>query len=94
MKLMLVPLILLCLIPQSATGSQIIAGTQQHKMFQRITTETNEVRKLQMLMDFEKQFSRSKVLLNIYLMVIDAYRQAMEERARTILAYARTIHGH
>jgi hypothetical protein len=94
MKLMLVPLILLCLIRQSTTGSQIIAGTQQNKMFQRITTETNEVRKLQMLMDFEKQFSRSKVLLNIYLMVIDAYRQAMEERARTILAYARTIHGH
>jgi hypothetical protein len=75
MRTMLGSIRLLCLTPSLASAGQIIAGTSEDRMFQRITVETNPDAKLQTLIDFEKQFPQSKVLPDVYLMVIDSYRQ-------------------
>ncbi len=44
-------------------------------MFQWITTETKPEAKLQGLLDFERQFPQSRVLPDVFLMIIDLYRQ-------------------
>jgi hypothetical protein len=75
MKLFMIPIMLACLSPRFASAGQIIAGTAEDKMFQRITAETNPDAKLQTLMDFEKQFPQSKVLPDVFLMIIDLHRQ-------------------
>ena len=64
-----------CLSPRFASAGQIIAGTAEDKMFQRITAATHPDAKLQTLIDFEKQFPHSKVLPDVFLMIIDLHRQ-------------------
>jgi tetratricopeptide (TPR) repeat protein len=54
---------------------QIVAGTPEDKLFQQVASETNPDSKLQLLFDFENRFPQSKVLPDVYLMVIDIYRQ-------------------
>jgi len=75
MGTVMISALLLSLLPQPAGASQIVAGSQEEKVFQEITAETNGDAKLQKLAGFEKQFPRSRVLPNIYLMTIDLYRE-------------------
>ena len=79
----------LFLMPQPVGAVQVIAGSQEDKAFQQITAETNGEAKLQRLTDFEKQFPRSRVLPNVYLMVIDLYRQKND--TDRIIEYAEKV---
>jgi len=63
---------------------QIIAGTAEDKLFQELA-KTNAKAKLEMLIDFENRFPQSKALPDVYLMIIDVYRQR-DDRAK-ILEY-------
>jgi hypothetical protein len=67
----------------SAANAQIIAGTPEDKLFLQINAETRPEAKLQMLVEFEKRFPQSKVLPDVYLMVIDLYRQK-DDRGKII----------
>jgi tetratricopeptide (TPR) repeat protein len=64
-------------------AAQVIAGTPEDKLIQRISTETRSEAKLQMLLDFENGFPQSKALPDVYLMIIDVYRQK-DDRAKVI----------
>jgi hypothetical protein len=72
-----VPILLLifCLMPPAAGAIQIVAGSQEDRVFQQISAETNADAKLQRLSEFETQFPKSKVLPSIYLMAIELYRE-------------------
>jgi len=72
------------------TAAQIIAGSPEDMMFQRIAAESNPEAKLEMLNAFEMQFPQSKVLPDIYLMAIDLYRQK-GDRAKVIEYGERTL---
>src|SRR5687768_12179286 len=65
---------ILCLTPMVVSG-QIVVGSDEDKMLQLITSETNPEGKLQRLAEFEKKFPHSKALPHIYLMAIDLYRE-------------------
>jgi hypothetical protein len=75
--------LLLSFVAQQQVAAQIIAGTPEDKLFQQIIPETNPDAKLQMLIDFEKRFPQSKVLPDVYLMIIDVYRQR-DDRVKII----------
>ena len=75
MRPLLVTAFLLCLMPHPAGAVQIVAGSQEDKVFQQITAEADGDAKLQRLAEFEKQFPRSRVLSHVYLMAIELYRQ-------------------
>jgi hypothetical protein len=75
MRIILLSITLLCTLAQKAAAVQILAGTPEDKMFQRATNDTNADSKLATLMEFEKQFPHSKALPDVFLMVIDLYRQ-------------------
>jgi hypothetical protein len=76
-----------CSLPASA--SQVIAGTPEDKMLQQITAETNADTKLQLLKKFEEQFPQSKVLPDVYLMMINQYGQKSD--ADKILEYGEKV---
>ena len=61
--------------PNPMLSGQIIAGTPEDKVFQQLTAETSPDSKLRILIDFENQFPHSKALPDVYLMMIDVYRQ-------------------
>ena len=75
MRTILTLLSLLFLIPQPARARQITAGSPEDKMFQMITAETDPEAKLQLVIDFEKQFPQSRALTSIYSIAIDIYRE-------------------
>jgi hypothetical protein len=66
---------MLCLLPFPDSSAQIVAGTPEDRRFQQIAAETNQEAKLQALLEFEKEFPQSRILPDIFLMVIDLYRQ-------------------
>ena len=74
-KTFLMVILLAGVSPRLALAGQIIAGTAEDKMFQRIIAEANPDAKLQTMTEFEKQFPQSKALPDVYLMVIDLYRE-------------------
>jgi len=68
--------VLFCIVLQIHTAAaQVIAGTDEDKLFQQIVTASNADAKLQLLVDFDKRFPQSKVLPDVYLMAIDLYRK-------------------
>jgi hypothetical protein len=75
MRRIIVSTMLLCCLPLHVRAAQIIAGTPEDSMFQRIVAETNAEAKLQALLEFEQTFPQSKVLPDIFLMIVDLYRQ-------------------
>jgi hypothetical protein len=89
MKTILAVILSVGLSAEVAGASQIIAGSAEDKMFQRITTEANPDAKLQALSDFEKQFPDSKVLPDVFLMTIELYRQK-KDRGK-VLEYGENI---
>jgi len=57
------------------TAGQVIAGSAEDRLFQKLVAEANSDAKLQMLLEFENSFPQSKVLADVYLMIVDVYRQ-------------------
>ena len=53
--------------------AQIIAGSAEDKAFQAISATEGD-KKVQLLLDFEKQFPQSKILSDVYLLLMEAYR--------------------
>jgi hypothetical protein len=82
MKTFLVSALLCCLTPAVAAG-QILAGSQEDKMFQLVSSEKDAEVRLQRLTEYEKQFPQSKALSHVYLMAIDIYREKAD-RAKLI----------
>lgn len=74
MKIFVVP-VLFCCLAQAVVLGQIAAGSQEDKMFQLVSSETNPEKKLQRLTEYENHFPQSKALPHIYLMAIDIYRE-------------------
>ena len=75
MRALVVVIMLVCVSPRFAVAGQIIAGTAEDKMFQRINAEASPDAKLQAMMEFDKQFPQSHALPDVYLMMVDIYRQ-------------------
>jgi tetratricopeptide (TPR) repeat protein len=74
MKTPLVLALVLCLFAVPAIA-QIVAGSAEEKAFQQLQSESNADVRLQKLSEFEKTYPKSRALPNIYLMVIDFYRE-------------------
>ena len=55
--------------------AQLIAGSPEDKAFEKILVENNADAKATLLLDYEKQFPQSKVLTDIYMMLMEIYRQ-------------------
>jgi hypothetical protein len=85
----LLSLFVVCSSSVSASASQVVAGTPEDKMLQQITAETNADAKLQLLKKFEQQFPQSKVLPDVYLMMIEQYGQKSD--ADKILEYGEKV---
>lgn len=75
MNFILLAIFVVCSSAISATARQVVAGTPEDKLLQQIAAETDTDAKLQLLKTFEEQFPQSKVLPDIYLMMIEQYRQ-------------------
>lgn len=83
MRKVMGPIVCLCLAVLQAHAGQVIAGSAEEKSFQKVSSETNPELKLQLIGDFEKQYPRSRVMTNVYLMAIDLYREK-SDRTRII----------
>ena len=58
----------------SADAQLLVAGSAEDKAFTAIEAEANPDAKETLLLDFERQFPQSKVLPDIYVMLIEVYR--------------------
>ena len=74
MKTSLCLALILALFPLQAT-SQIVAGSAEEKAFQQLQSEANGDAKLLKLAEFENTYPKSRILPNVYLMVIELYRE-------------------
>jgi hypothetical protein len=59
----------------SSAYAQLVAGSPEDKAFEKILAEANPDAKATLLLDYEKQFPQSKVLPDIYGMLMEVYRQ-------------------
>jgi hypothetical protein len=66
-----------------AQATQVKAGSAEDQLLQRISAEADVDKKVKSLMEFEKQFPQSSVLGDIYMMLVEVYRQK-EERPKII----------
>jgi hypothetical protein len=66
-----------------AQATQVKAGSAEDQLFQRISTEADVDKKVKSLLEFERQFPRSKVLGDLYMMLVETYRQR-EDRPKII----------
>ncbi len=55
--------------------AQLIANSPEDKAFTKVLAEENADAKLALLLDYEKSFPQSKQLPDIYLMLMEVYRQ-------------------
>jgi hypothetical protein len=55
--------------------AQLIAGSAEDKAFDKVLAENNPDAKMTLLLDYEKQFPQSRVMSDIYTMLMDVYRQ-------------------
>ena len=55
--------------------SQLVAGSPEDAAYTKITAEANPDTKVAMLLDFEKQFPQSRVLPDIYVMLMTIYQE-------------------
>lgn len=62
----------------SDAAAQLIAGSPEDKLYQQIIGENTPDKKMPLCLEFEKQFPQSKVLSDIYLMLMDMHRQKNE----------------
>jgi hypothetical protein len=82
MTMILDSIMLLCLIPPVALSAQIIAGSPEEKLLQRIMAETSTEIKLQMLID--SQYTRAQW---------KDYLENTEGAVRNILGYVQAVRG-
>jgi hypothetical protein len=73
-----------------AQATQVKAGSAEDQVFQRILAEADVDKKVKSLMEFEKQFPQSRVLADIYMMLVEAYRQK-EDRLKIIEFSEKTL---
>jgi hypothetical protein len=67
--------VVLVLGSYSSAFAQLVAGSPEDKAFEKILAETNADAKATLLLDYEKQFPQSRVLSDIYAMLMEVYRQ-------------------
>ena len=58
----------------STAKAQLVAGSPEDKAFEKIVAENNPDAKMTLLLDYEKQFPQSKVLPDIYIMLMTIYQ--------------------
>jgi hypothetical protein len=59
----------------SNANAQLVAGSPEEKAFTAIENERNADAKIALLLGFEKDFPQSRVLPDIYVMLMDIYRE-------------------
>ena len=59
----------------STAHAQLIAGSPEDRAFQKIDAENNVDAKAALLLEFEKEFPQSKVLRDVYLMLMQIYQE-------------------
>lgn len=59
----------------TGASAQVRAGSPEDAAFKKIDAESNTDAKIVLLLDFEKQFPRSGVLADMYVMLMELYRQ-------------------
>ena len=72
-KLMTALCLSLVLVLASTASAQIQAGSEEDKAFQKITAEKNPDAQALLLVNFEKQFPQSKILPDVYQMLVNIY---------------------
>jgi hypothetical protein len=55
--------------------AQLIAGSEEDKAFEKIIAENNADAKATLLLEYQAKFPQSKVLPDIYMMLMEIYRQ-------------------
>lgn len=63
----------LMLVFAATANAQIKAGSDEDKAMRKILAEKNADSRIPLLVDFEKQFPQSKVLSDVYMMLVDIY---------------------
>jgi len=61
------------LVFAATANAQIKAGSDEDKAMRKILAEKNADSRIPLLVDFEKQFPQSKVLSDVYMMLVDIY---------------------
>src|SRR4029079_19583612 len=59
----------------SFANAQVVAGSPEDKAFQKIDSENNPDSKINLLLEFEKQFPQSKSLREAFLQLVELYQQ-------------------
>ena len=59
----------------ATANAQLVAGSEEDKLYQQIEEASDVNSKLELCLDFEKQFPESKVVSDIYVMLMEIYRQ-------------------
>ena len=63
----------LAMVANAGAQATLIAGSAEDRAFTAITNEQNLDNKIKLCLDFEKEFQKSKVLPDIYVMLVTAY---------------------
>jgi tetratricopeptide (TPR) repeat protein len=61
-----------------AAQAQLKAGSEEDKAFQKISAEKSPDAQIPLLLNFEKSFPDSKVLPDVYLMLVDIYNSKQD----------------
>ena len=59
----------------TAAHAQLVAGSPEAKAMDKIDAENNPDAKATMLLDFAKEFPQSKVLTDVYIQLLEIFRQ-------------------
>src|SRR5262245_36316843 len=59
----------------SFANAQVVAGSPEDKAFQKVDAESNADGKINLLLEFEKQFGQSKAIREAYLQLVELYQQ-------------------
>jgi hypothetical protein len=73
----------------SLANAQVIAGSPEDKAFQKIDAEGNADAKINLLLDFEKEFAGSKVLREAFTQLIELYQQ--KNNSPKVIEYSEKI---
>lgn len=63
----------------SSASAQVQAGSPEDKAFQKIDAANNADTKIMLLLQFEKEFSQSKVLREAYLQLMQLYQEKNDQ---------------
>jgi hypothetical protein len=82
-KVILTLCVVFVLTLATSADAQLVAGSAEEKAFTKIEGEQNSDAKIQLLLDFEKQYPQSRVLPDIYTMLMTIY-QGKNETAKVV----------